>query len=127
MVMMTLQKQTKFPSEHEEQVGFVQWFRGKFPGELIYAIPNGGKRSMSVGKELKAEGVVPGVPDLHVPAWRLWIEMKRAKGGKLSDEQIAMHAYLESIGHTVIIGRGATDASARVLGFVQARRRPRIE
>lgn len=127
MVMMTSQKQTKFPSEHEEQVGFVQWFRATFPGVLIYAIPNGGKRSMSVGKELKAEGVVPGVPDLHIPAWRMWIEMKRVKGGKLSDEQMTMHAYLESIGDTVIVGRGAKDASARVLGFVQARRRPHIE
>ncbi len=125
--MMTSQRQTTFPYEHEEQVGFVQWFRGMFPGVLIYAIPNGGKRSMSVAKELKAEGVVPGVPDLHVPAWRLWIEMKRIKGGKLSDEQIDMHDYLESIGDTVIIGRGAKDASARVLGFVQARRRQRIE
>jgi len=72
------------PSETEEQEGFVNWFRAKFPGVLIFAIPNGGHRAISTAKRLKAEGVVPGIPDLHVPAWRLWIEMKRVKGGKLS-------------------------------------------
>ena len=109
---------TTLPSEHEEQVGFVNWFRARFPGVLIYAIPNGGKRAMSTAKELKAEGVVPGVPDLHVPAWGLCIEMKRAKNGKLSDDQMQMIGYLEGIGQAVIIGHGAAQASEKVLGFV---------
>jgi len=106
------------PSEHDEQVGFLNWFRSRFPHVLIFAIPNGEKRALSVAKRLKAEGVVRGVPDLFVPAWGLWIEMKRAKGGKLSDDQIGMMEYLEGIGQTVIVGKGATDASARVLGFL---------
>ena len=109
--------ETKFPSEHEEQVGFVNWFRAKFPGVLIYAIPNGGHRAVSVGKSLNAEGVTPGVPDLHIPAWGLWVEMKRVKGGKLSDDQMGMIGYLESIGQKVIVGRGARDASEQVLRF----------
>lgn len=105
------------PSEHEEQVGFVNWFRTRFPGVLIYAIPNGGHRAINVGKSMKAEGVTPGVPDLHIPAWGLWVEMKRVKGGKLSDDQMAMIAYLEGIGQNVIVGRGARDASMAVLRF----------
>lgn len=109
-----------FPSEHEEQVGFVNWFRGNFPGILIFAVPNGGKRAMSVARQLKAEGVVPGVPDLCIPAWGLWVEMKRTKGGKLSDDQMAMMAYLESIGQKVIVGLGATDASRKVLQWRKA-------
>ena len=109
--------QTTFPSEHEEQVGFVNWFRAKFPGVLIYAIPNGGHRAVSVGKSLKAEGVTPGVPDLHIPAWGLWVEMKRVKGGKLSDDQMGMIGHLEGIGQKVIVGRGARDASEQVLRF----------
>jgi hypothetical protein len=110
-----------YPSEHLEQVGFVAWFEARFPGVLIYAIPNGGRRSIKTGKDLKAEGVKAGMPDLHVPAWRLWIEMKRAKGGRLSQDQKAMAEYLEGIGHTVIVGCGAEDASRQVLQFVQAR------
>ena len=103
------------PSEHDEQKGLINWFREKFPGILIFAIPNGEKRSISVAKRLKAEGVVRGVPDLYVPAWNLWIEMKRQKGGRVSAEQRDWHDYLRSIGHTVIVGKGAADASAQVL------------
>jgi len=110
-----------FPSEHEEQVGFVNWFRARFPGVLLYAIPNGGHRSISVGKSMKAEGVTPGIPDLHVPAWGLWIEMKRQKGGRLSGEQKAIAAYLENVGQTVIVGLGASDASRQVLEFLERR------
>jgi hypothetical protein len=108
-------------SEHNEQAGFVGWFRSKFPGVLIFAVPNGGRRAISEAKRLRDEGVVPGVPDLCVPAWGLWIEMKRARGGRLSAEQRGVIAYLEGIGHTVIVGRGARDASAQVVEFVRAR------
>jgi hypothetical protein len=109
------------PSEHEEQVGFVNWFEAQFPRVRIFAIPNGGHRAVSVGKQLKAEGVKPGVPDLQVPEWRLWIEMKRAHGGRLSGDQKDWIAYLESIGDTVIVGLGATDASRKVMEFKNPR------
>lgn len=109
-------------SEHTEQVGVVNWFRSTFPGVLIYAIPNGGHRAISVGKELKDEGVVAGIPDLHIPAWGVWVEMKRAKGGRLSPEQVAQINYLESIGQTVIVGHGARDASVKLLSLLRERR-----
>ena len=102
-------------SEHDEQVGFVIWFRSRFPGVLILAVPNGGKRHPGTARKLKAEGVVPGVPDLFVPEWSLWVEMKRAKGGRLSPDQREVIAYLESIGHGVIIGHGAEDASRQLI------------
>ena len=107
------------PSEHDEQVGFINWFRSKYPDVLIFAIPNGEKRAISVAKRLKAEGVVRGVPDLYVPTWNLWIEMKRVSGGRLSPDQKAMINYLENIGNTVIIGKGASDASKKVLEFME--------
>jgi len=102
-------------SEHDEQVGFVIWFRSRFPGVLILAVPNGGKRHPATARKLKAEGVVPGVPDLFVPEWSLWVEMKRAKGGRLSPDQREVIAYLESIGHSVIVGHGAEDASRQLI------------
>lgn len=109
----------KPPSEHEEQVGLVMWFRNKFPDVLIYAIPNGDKRSVSVGRRLKKEGVVAGMPDLHVPEWNLWIEMKRAKGGSLSSKQKNIIEYLKSIDQTVIVGKGASDASRQIIEFFE--------
>lgn len=103
------------PSEHDEQAGFVQWFRAKWPRVMIFAIPNGGKRDIKTAKRLHREGVTPGIPDLYIPAWGIWIEMKRQKGGRTSPDQDAMIQYLEEIGHTVIVGYGAMDASDKLL------------
>lgn len=105
---------TKEPSEHAEQVGFLNWFKSRYPGVMIIAIPNGGKRDIRTATKLKAEGVLRGVPDLFIPAFGTWIEMKKP-GGKLSPAQKDVIAYLKSIGHTVIIGFGAEDASKQVL------------
>lgn len=100
----------RIPTEHEEQRQFVSWFRQTYHGVRIFAIPNGGIRSKSQAGRLKAEGVSPGVPDLFVPAWALWIEMKRQKGGSVSIEQKDWHEYLMSIGHKVLIAKGFDDA-----------------
>lgn len=100
---------TLYPSEHMEQVAFVRWWNDNI-NHLIFAIPNGDKRAISVAKRLKDEGVTAGVPDLFCPAFSLWVEMKRIKGGNISKEQLEIHKYLKEIGHTVIIGYGANDA-----------------
>ena len=104
------------PSEHLEQVRLVSWFRRQWPDVRIFAIPNGGGRSIAQGASLKAEGVTAGVPDLFVPAWGLWIEMKRTTGGTVSPAQRDWIAYLEGIGHSVIIGRGFEDAKRQIEG-----------
>ena len=111
----------KISDESAEQIGFVNWFEDRFSGVRIFHIPNGGHRAISVAKKLRAEGVRPGVPDLYVPAWKLWIEMKRTKGGRLSPDQKDWIAYLEVIGDTVIVAHGAREASAKVLDFMGAR------
>jgi hypothetical protein len=60
---------------------------------------------------LRDEGVVPGVPDLYVPKWNLWVEMKKEHGGTLSPNQKKIIAYLQDeCKHHVIIGKGARDA-----------------
>tara|TARA_R110000787_G_scaffold25275_1_gene71070 strand:+ start:3554 stop:3904 length:351 start_codon:yes stop_codon:yes gene_type:complete len=100
-------------TEHEEQREFVMWFRQKFDGVRIFAIPNGGQRSRTTGAKLKAEGVSAGVPDLYIPAWRCWIEMKREQGGKISPVQKNWIEYLQSIGDTVIVGSGCKDAQEK--------------
>ena len=64
---------------------------------------------------MKAEGVVPGIPDLFVPAWLLWVEMKRETGGVVSPAQKDWIEYLEGIGHRVIVGRGFEDARRQIL------------
>jgi hypothetical protein len=102
-------------SEHLQQVRLVSWFRRQYPDIRIFAIPNGGGRSASQGASLKAEGVTPGVPDLFVPAWSMWVEMKREAGGVVSPVQRDWIAYLEGIGHRVIVGKGFEDAKRQIL------------
>ena len=117
MTIGSHKEDNKISSEHMEQQGLVAWFRGKFPETLIFAIPNGEYRAMTTAKKLRAEGVVPGIPDLAVTAWRLWIEMKRKEGSSVSDEQKRIHSYLKGIGDTVIVGYGAEDASRKILDW----------
>ena len=101
-------------SEHLQQVRLVAWFRRTYPSVRVFAIPNGGHRGASQGASLKAEGVTPGVPDLFVPEWNLWVELKREAGGIVSPVQKDWIAYLEGIGHWVIIGRGFEDAKRQI-------------
>ena len=108
---------TRILTEHEEQREVVRWFRQTWPGVRIFAVPNGGARSPATAGRLKAEGVSPGVPDLFVPAWRLWVEMKRSKGGVLSAEQKEWITYLESVNYWCIVGKGADDAKAKIGAF----------
>jgi hypothetical protein len=102
-----------------EQAALVMWFRRAYPDTLIFAIPNGGLRSKSQAMKLKVEGVVPGIPDLFIPAWKLWVEMKKVKGGKLSEEQQNMINYLQSVDYCVIVGLGAEDARRKISQFIR--------
>ena len=111
---MTNKAPEHIPTEHEEQRTFIQWFRRKYPDVRIFAIPNGGARSPSVACRLKAEGVSRGVPDLFIPAWRLFIEMKRVKGGVVSEDQYSWKEYLEANGYRVAICAGCEAAQREV-------------
>jgi len=104
----------RIPTEHEEQRELVRWFRQTYADVRIFAIPNGGGRSKSAGARLKAEGVSAGVPDLFIPAWRLWIEMKRIKGGSVSLEQKNWIKYLSEIDYQTIICCGFEDAKNQI-------------
>ena len=114
------------PSEHSEQVAFIQWFRLQFP-VLIFAIPNGAHLAGTIAQRasqvarLKAEGMVSGVPDLEIPEWNLYIEMKRQRNGKLSADQVRMHKALRRAGKTVMVAKGWEDAADQVRAF---RRKP---
>jgi hypothetical protein len=106
------------PTEDHEQMIFVQWFRRTYLDVRILSVPNGGHRHPAVAAKLKATGVTAGVPDLFIPAWRLWVEMKRAKGGSVSAEQKDWISYLEACGYTCMVAKGADQAKEKILGFV---------
>lgn len=110
---------TKIPPEDIEQITFCNWFHRTFPNVLIFHIPNGGKRSITQALKFQKMGVVPGIPDLFVPAWKLWIEMKRTKGGRLSQEQKDIIAYLDISGYKCIVANGWEDGRKKVLQLLK--------
>lgn len=120
----TMETHGRRASEWEEQCDFVRWFRKTYPSVLIFHIPNGDLRSKRDGARLKAAGVVPGIPDLFIPSWRLWIEMKVADvpgeaRGVVSKEQEERIGQLERAGYTVRICRGSEAAKAAVCLFLE--------
>lgn len=70
------------------------------PGSFFFHVPNGGRRSFTEGARFKAMGVKAGVPDLEIihQGRAYWIELKREKGGRTSDAQVAIHAELVAAG-----------------------------
>lgn len=103
-------KPSEIPSEHQEQVAFVKWFRHQHPKVRIFAIPNAAKRSYELAAYLKAEGMDTGVPDLYIPEWKQWIEFKRIKGSIISDDQKEWAEYLIGIGDKHFFAFGCEDA-----------------
>jgi hypothetical protein len=120
------------PSEHQHQAALIQWcdvhkYRVPELG-LLFAIPNGGKRSIGVAVKLKAEGVRPGVPDLflpvprdsdwiHDPAHGLFVEMK-IRGNGTTKEQAQWITTLQERGYMCIVCYTWHDAAHQILEYL---------
>lgn len=81
-------------SGHQEAIiEWCAWNMQQYPElELLYHVPNGGKRDKATAAVLKRQGVKAGVPDLVLPVARcgyhgLYIELK-APGGSVVVRQI---------------------------------------
>jgi len=107
------------PTEHAEQIAFIQWWDLHHPDIRIFAIPNGGFRHKQTAQKLKLEGVRKGVPDLFVPSLQLFIEMKRQKGGVVSPEQKRWIEHLLDSGYYCIVAKGAADAIEQVKKYIK--------
>ena len=106
-------------SEHALQVECLQWLRMAYPQVLCYAIPNGGYRTKTTARLMRSEGVMSGIPDLHIPIPRggyasLYIEMKNGKAGVLSDRQKEMIPRLRGYGNKVVVCRSLEEFRAAV-------------
>lgn len=114
--------------EHTEQVNLIKWWAlaSKQFGvseQLLFAIPNGGQRNLLVAKKLKAEGVRAGVPDLFLAVKRgeyggLFIEMKKPKGGRVSDSQKSMMNDLSNSGYKTSVCKGWIEAGAQIKQYL---------
>lgn len=115
--------------EHKEQVTLMQWWalahqQFGIPEQCLFAIPNGGNRDAITGAHLKAEGVRAGVPDLFLavpkhPNHGMFIEMKKAKGGRVSDRQTAIMSLMEDHGYVCTVCHGWTEARAAIERYLR--------
>lgn len=110
------------PWEEDEQAAFLDWFRVVFPSQVIFSVPNAGKRKAGMINQLKREGLLPAAPDLVIMGWKLAIEMKRKNGRGPTVDQQTVHAALRDNGVTVLVCYGADDAKRQVEQFVKERR-----
>ena len=117
------------PLESQEQRTLFQWLAlnmGRHPELwLCFHIPNGGSRNAREAHNLKLQGVKAGVPDLFLPVPRgeyhgLFIEMKRTKGGRVSDEQKEWITALSGQGYKCVISKGWEDAAEQIKAYISA-------
>lgn len=101
--------------EHLIQCACVRWFRYSHPdmAELLFAVPNGGRRDKVSGAKLKMEGVVAGVSDLILllpnrKSHGLCIEMK-TPAGRQSDHQRLWQFGVEAAGYQYSVCRSVED------------------
>jgi hypothetical protein len=90
------------------------WLRKQ--GYRVSASANGGSRHFLEALKFKQMGVSPGFPDIEVPYPipgiynGFYLEMKRQKGGKVSEEQREWLAYLRDRGYFADVAYGFEEA-----------------
>ena len=55
------------------------------------------------------QGMKKGYPDLFIPEYKLYIELKRRDGGVVSAEQLVCHEKLRSFGYRVEVCHGVAE------------------
>ena len=117
-------------SESAEQKALVQWWgmmrQYLAPTAVLHSIPNGGRRDAATGARLKAEGAVAGIPDLFLACARsgrhgLYIEMKKAKGSRVSESQRNLFPLLEAQGYGVAVCHGWREAASCIEAYLAGR------
>lgn len=99
------------PHESWEQQSLVAELQRREPGVLMEINPAAGmKLDKKMAARIKDLGYQAGTLDIFLPEHRIYIELKRQKGGSLTSEQKARIPRLEAAGYRVIIAKGAIDA-----------------
>ena len=116
------------PTEAQEQRTLFEWaavMSQRYPVlRLMHHIPNGGSRNPAEARNLRAQGVRPGVPDIFLPCARggrhgLYIELKRQRGGRVSAEQREMLEALRREGYAAVVCAGWEAARDVIIKYLE--------
>lgn len=111
-------------SESREQQNLIKWARNdKRIGNLLFALPNAGKRTVREATKIKREGLLTGVPDLFlaIPNKKYhgyFIELK-TKSGKLTPQQKECIIMLNEQGYLAECVYGALHAQMRIENYLK--------
>jgi hypothetical protein len=112
-------------SEYQHQCKIIEWARmmaytGQEPRlALLHGDSSGVRVPIGCALKMKRAGAIKGWPDIFLPITTanyaaLFIELKRRKGGIVSDEQYRVHYLLRDQGYYVEVCKGA-DAAIRTI------------
>ena len=126
-------------SESKIQHICVCWFRATFPhvADLLFAVPNGGKRDPRTGAMMKYEGAVSGVADLVLlfpckGKSSLCSEMKvpernGSSAGTQSNQQKAWQSLVEQYGSVYCVCHGIVEFVTAVCTYLHVDPQPFIQ
>jgi hypothetical protein len=102
------------PSELAEQQALRKRLYYSAPSVMVVAVPNAARRTVWEARRAKQEGLAAGFPDLVClwPGGIAFVEMKRVKGGTVSDNQAEWIERLQGFGFPAAVCRGADAAMA---------------
>ena len=111
--------------EEDIQSACIQWFDLQFPAfrNILYAIPNGGKRNIREAARLKKNGVRAGISDLILLRSNgvynsLCIEMK-APGGKQTEKQKEWQRLAEHNGNKYVVCHSLDEFMSEVNEYIK--------
>ena len=101
--------------EMHEQIKLIEYLRLQYPKALYCASAGGMRTGWKVAKQMKMMGYISGHPDVAIYEPRggyhgLFIEMKRCKGGVVSEEQQEFIDHLRANGYCAEICHGFDEA-----------------
>jgi len=107
-------------SEKSAQQRVVEWFRKTYPEDDIYMNRNDGFRQASEKAEQITLGLLKGVPDLMIPDAFCYVEMKKEKGGVISQWQKDFADKRVKAGYKVLFCYGYDDAVLKISAVMKS-------
>ncbi len=114
-------------SEDVEAQKLMQLLQLKLPkiADLIYHVPNGGKRAKFEAFRLQKQGTKPGIPDYFLPVavapyHGLYLELKAQKG-TLQKSQKEWLTKLQNQGYATCVAYGAEQAYEYLCNYLDSK------
>lgn len=127
---MRLSGRTLVPTENEECMAFVDWtkyvhYRGRPLFDRLVKIPNERGKAGVMVAVLTRLGMKPGFPDYELlvplpPYGALFLEAKRAQGGRTAPEQLVWRNALWEFGYHAEICAGAGELIDAVCRYMRS-------